>query len=316
MNLRTVKHQSLLNGEHRSMNEEALSITKKYDPSKLGVESQYEALESALGIENIALGRIAKNPFTDPLHVADSGRDDTLRGMIRILTGNLRHPDPDVRQASEELLAIPQMNTETAARGHEEEEALINILLEHLAGDYKQQANDAGINAWVASLSAQNAEVARLQERAFAAAATAAATAGGLSVKEARRATDGAYDALVKRLDALMEISPGSYVAFAAEFNMMVKFYETAIKERAAHNRHKQKNLIYANLSTISDQTWTGDRLSPRIEVVYNGKMLAENTDFTVDYVRNTDVGTATVTVRGKGAYSGKKITTFNIVRN
>jgi hypothetical protein len=301
------------------MNEEAISITKKYDPEKMDVEDQLQALEDALNLEIIALGRIAKNPYTDALHEADDARDEILRGMIRVLEGNRHHPDFTVRKASEDLLAIPQMNSDVANRGHEEEEALINILLEHLKSDeYKQKVTDAGISSWVMGLTEQNANVSVLQELAFAASAQAAAIADGLSVKKARVVTDNAYDALTKRLNALMELSstPATYAAFAAEFNIMVKFYETSIKERAAHNRNKQKNLAEADLSTITDQAWTGDRLSPHVDVYYRGHALTEDADFTVDYASNIHPGTATVTVRGKGAYTGRKTTTFNIVRN
>ncbi|MDR3236031.1 MAG: hypothetical protein LBT48_04805 [Prevotellaceae bacterium] len=37
--------------------------------------------------------------------------------------------------------------------------------------------------------------------------------------------------------------------------------------------------------------------------------------DFDVTYKNNTDVGTADLTIHGKGAYKGQKLTTFNIAR-
>jgi hypothetical protein len=311
MKIHSFYQPRLLNGEHRSMNEEAIAIVVKFDPYAMNIQTQLADLQQALAVEDVALGRVTKNPYTDALHAADLERDNTLRGMIRVLEGNLHHPDPAIRDASESLLALPQMTPETASRGHEEEEALINILLGHLNGDYAAQVAVAGISLWINRLAEQNAEVNRLQGMVFA----STAANEGMSVKDARKATDLAYNTMVNRLNALIEITPESYAAFVAEFNVMVKFYETAIKERAAHNRHKQKNLADANISSIADQIYTGDRLSPRVQVFFQSAALTEDKDFTVEYANNIEVGTANVTIKGKGAYVGKKQTTFNIVR-
>jgi hypothetical protein len=45
-----------------------------------------------------------------------------------------------------------------------------------------------------------------------------------------------------------------------------------------------------------------------------NGKTLTAGTDYTVSYKNNTDPGKATVTITGKGSYTGTKTTTFKIV--
>ena len=47
--------------------------------------------------------------------------------------------------------------------------------------------------------------------------------------------------------------------------------------------------------------------------VKYNGTTLTKGTDYTVSYKNNTKVGTATVTVKGIGNYTGSKKATFKI---
>ena len=47
--------------------------------------------------------------------------------------------------------------------------------------------------------------------------------------------------------------------------------------------------------------------------VTYGGKALVRGTDYTVAYSKNTNAGTATVTVTGKGKYTGSKVTSFTI---
>jgi hypothetical protein len=312
MKLHHLIGQHLLNGEHLSMTEETINIVIKFDPVAMQVQLQLADVEQARAVETMAMRRIAKNPYTDPLRAADAERDNTLRGLVSIVKGDLRHPDPMVRKAAEELMAIPQLNAAVADRGYEEEEALLNLLISHLTGDYALQVTTAGLNDWVANLTMQNAEVARLHGLAYA----AAAAAEGVSVKDARAATDKALGALTKRLDALIEMDTvGAFDAFIAEYNVMIKYYETLIRERQTRNRHKQRNLSAADISSIADQLYSGDRLSPRVQVFYRGVALVEDRDFTVEYTHNIDPGTASVVIRGKGSYTGKKLTTFNIVR-
>ncbi|MCD8038081.1 MAG: DUF285 domain-containing protein, partial [Lachnospiraceae bacterium] len=64
----------------------------------------------------------------------------------------------------------------------------------------------------------------------------------------------------------------------------------------------------------ISDQTYTGSKLTPSVKVYDGDTLLTEKTDYTVSYKDNTNVGTATVTIKGKGSYTGTVTMTFNIV--
>jgi len=64
---------------------------------------------------------------------------------------------------------------------------------------------------------------------------------------------------------------------------------------------------------TVSDQVYTGKSLKPAVKVVLNKKPLKQGTDYTVTYKNNKAVGTATVTVTGKGDYSGTAKGTFTI---
>ncbi len=66
---------------------------------------------------------------------------------------------------------------------------------------------------------------------------------------------------------------------------------------------------------TAADQTYTGSALTPAPTVVYNGETLVKDTDYTVAYANNTNEGTATVTVTGKGMYTGTAKGTFKITK-
>lgn len=72
-------------------------------------------------------------------------------------------------------------------------------------------------------------------------------------------------------------------------------------------------NLRDAKICKISDQVYSGKTIKPRITVKYNRNTLREGTDYTVKYKNNKNVGKATVTIIGKGKYSGTKKSTFVI---
>lgn len=64
----------------------------------------------------------------------------------------------------------------------------------------------------------------------------------------------------------------------------------------------------------IKDADYTGKAITYPGLRVYKGKNLLKlGTDYTVKYTNNTNAGTATVTITGKGYYTGKLVETFEI---
>ena len=59
--------------------------------------------------------------------------------------------------------------------------------------------------------------------------------------------------------------------------------------------------------------TYTGDKIIPTVTVWDKTAPLTEKTDYTIAYKNNTNAGKATITVTGKGNYSGKETFTFDI---
>lgn len=68
-----------------------------------------------------------------------------------------------------------------------------------------------------------------------------------------------------------------------------------------------------AVVSGITDKTYTGKAVTQKLKVTCSGKPLVENTDFTVTYKNNIYPGSATVTIAGKGSYTGTISKTFAI---
>ena len=71
-------------------------------------------------------------------------------------------------------------------------------------------------------------------------------------------------------------------------------------------NQQNLNNIISsATVSNIKDKSYTGKEQTQDIVVNVNGKTLEKNKDYTVKYSNNKSIGTATVTITGKGNYTG-----------
>ena len=105
------------------------------------------------------------------------------------------------------------------------------------------------------------------------------------------------------------------------------EYYITAIVEETANEKLSAvtegfeitaKSLADDDITVeaIPNQTYTGSAITPTVTVKFNGKPLAAGTDYDVTYGEsNTNVGvnTGTVTITGKGNYSGAVTKNFNI---
>lgn len=69
-----------------------------------------------------------------------------------------------------------------------------------------------------------------------------------------------------------------------------------------------------ATVTAIPDQLYTGYAITPSVTVSLNGTMLIQNVDYNVSYSNNRNVGTANVTINGRGNYSGSRSLTFRIL--
>ncbi|MBQ1390810.1 MAG: cell wall-binding repeat-containing protein, partial [Firmicutes bacterium] len=76
----------------------------------------------------------------------------------------------------------------------------------------------------------------------------------------------------------------------------------------------KPASLAGATVTGIkASYAYTGNAIKPKPTVKLGSKTLKAGTDYTVTYAKNVNVGTATVTITGKGNYSGTVKKTFKI---
>ena len=68
-------------------------------------------------------------------------------------------------------------------------------------------------------------------------------------------------------------------------------------------------------ISGLTDRTYTGSGIVQTLKVVTDGVTLVQGTDYTAAYKNNINAGTATVTVTGKGDYTGSVSAAFKIAK-
>lgn len=85
-----------------------------------------------------------------------------------------------------------------------------------------------------------------------------------------------------------------------------------AVKGEAGTIRRVKCNIATATI-TVGDQIYTGEATEPEVTVTDGTKTLVKDTDYTVEYADNTDIGTATVTVTGTGDCVGEQEVEFDI---
>ena len=73
------------------------------------------------------------------------------------------------------------------------------------------------------------------------------------------------------------------------------------------------KALAADAIQTLAAQTYTGADITPAITVKDGSSTLASGTDYTAAFANNRNAGTATVTITGKGNYSGTATANFTI---
>lgn len=75
-------------------------------------------------------------------------------------------------------------------------------------------------------------------------------------------------------------------------------------------------NIKNASFSQVPNYVYSGKEIKPSVEIVYNGKTLIENTDYTISYSNNIKVSTsAKITIVGKGNFEGEQEILFTITQ-
>lgn len=75
------------------------------------------------------------------------------------------------------------------------------------------------------------------------------------------------------------------------------------------------KSIEHVTVTSVGDQTYSGKAIRPTITVKAGKVLLEKNKDYTIAYKGNVETGNATITITGKGNYTGIKTYEFKIIK-
>ena len=221
--------QRMNNGAHFTFVSNILARAEADTAVKGKAADQVNNLKAAVSAEDEALKISQKSLLTDEIAKADNDRDALYAGYKKAIEGFLAMPIADMAQAAKILSQhIKDYKINTADQLDKETGLLVNFISD-LEDKYAAQVAKLGLTAFVTNLKEANERVRTLTLQRTN--EKIGITVGAL--KTARTASDDAYRALVKMVNALaLVFGEKDYTAFIDYVNTEVAHYKREVLGR------------------------------------------------------------------------------------
>ena len=218
--------QRMNNGAHFTFVSNILARAEADTAVKGKAADQVNNLKAAVSAEDEALKISQKSLLTDEIAKADSDRDALYAGYKKAVEGFLAMPIADMAQAAKILSQhIKDYKINTADQLDKETGLLVNFITD-LEDKYATQVAKLGLTAFVTNLKEANERVRTLTLQRTN--EKIGITVGAL--KTARTASDDAYRALVKMVNALaLVFGEKDYTAFIDYVNTEITHYKREV---------------------------------------------------------------------------------------
>ena len=218
--------QRMNNGAHFTFVSNILARAEADTAIKGKASELVSNFKTAVAAEDEALKISQKSLLTDEIAKADSDRDALYAGYKKAVEGFLAMPIADMAQAAKVLAQhIKDYKINTAGQLDKETGLLVNFVSD-LEDKYAAQVAKLGLTAFVTNLKEANERVRTLTLQRTN--EKIGITVGAL--KTARTASDDAYRALVKMVNALaLVFGEKDYTAFIDYVNTEVTHYKREV---------------------------------------------------------------------------------------
>jgi hypothetical protein len=282
------------------------------------------AYQNALAQEETTYKWMRRSEFTIKKANADGERDSIYIGLSDIVRANLRNFDPALRDNALHVDSLLRNYGDITHTDYDAESAAIDSIVMRLnSQDYFPAAANLGLKSWIESLKEKN----DLFKSYVDDAEQEQVDKPDISPRDARRQTDLAQRHITDRVVALVNLhGPQAFAVFADEFNTLVNHYNTLVHEHYGRTHVRTDiSIVPSRIEPVGPQFFSGKPLHviPDVAVTVTDREgrtsvvdLVFTTDFTVAYRDNVNPGTAYITIRGIGKYTGELVTSFNIIRN
>ena len=223
--------QRMNNGAHFTFVSNILARAEADTAVKGKASELVSNFKTAVNAEDEALKISQKSLLTDEIAKADSDRDALYAGYKKAVEGFLAMPIADMAQAAKVLAQhIKDYKINTAGQLDKETGLLVNFVSD-LEDKYAAQVAKLGLTAFVTNLKEANERVRTLTLQRTN--EKIGITVGAL--KAARTASDDAYRALVKMVNALALVyGEKDYTAFIDYANTEITHYKREVLNQKA----------------------------------------------------------------------------------
>ena len=218
--------QRMNNGAHFTFVSNILARAEADSTVKTKASELVSNFKAAVSAEDEALKISQKSLLTDDIAKADSDRDALYAGYKKAVEAFLAMPIEEMAQAAKVLAQhIKDYKINTADQLDKETGLLVNFITD-LESKYSEQVAKLGLTAFVTNMKEANERVRTLTLQRTN--EKMGVTVGAL--KAARTATDNAYRALVKMVNALaLVFGEKDYTAFIDYVNTEVTHYKREV---------------------------------------------------------------------------------------
>jgi hypothetical protein len=316
------RYDRLRNNVHMEYHDEANLLIIKYGgAAALGFAALYAIYKPLYDAEVAALDQVPGSAYTEEIVKQDAERDRLFSGFAGAIKSYLNHYDYDRREMARKLEKIMKHYGNVAGKPRDEQTGLVKDIVRELEKP-ENYTLVVGLELapWLTELARANAKFEELMMARNAEILQHL----DLHMRPIRAAVDKAFREILDLLEALVRVQgPTTDEAFIKELNNLSTHYKDVLAQETGR-RHPVKDLSAGDhcvVEPIETLQYTGKAITP-VPVAYyrgdEGKPTVELVfarDFSLTYKNNVEVGTADVTLHGKGAYKGQKTVTFNIAR-
>lgn len=218
--------QRMNNGAHFTFVSNILTRAEADTTVKAKASELVSNFKAAVAAEDEALKISQKSLLTDDIAKADSDRDALYAGYKKAVEGFLAIPVEDMSQAAKVLSQhIKDYKINTAEQLDKETGLLVNFISD-LENKYSSQVSTLGLAAFVTNMKEANERVRTLTLQRTN--EKMGVSVGAL--KTARTASDNAYRALVKMVNALaLVFGEKDYAPFIDYVNTEITYYKREV---------------------------------------------------------------------------------------
>jgi len=234
MKISKIDINHLRNDAHFQFHTEFRDLVTEHGSAALKVKPLFDNYLLLYEREDEALKKIVKSELTAKMHEADRARDDIFKSMREINSAYLRHFNPLVRDAATRLKIVFDTYGKVADKPLNDETSAVYNILQELKGNRAADVTAVCIADWVAELEVRNNAFEDLVKQRL----SEATAKTDIVLKEARAELDGMYHAIMKRIDAIIELEGAvAYEQFIKTHNILVDSYR---RKHHHHHAHAQ----------------------------------------------------------------------------